>query len=65
MESKTQDVITLLKKDHQAVKKLFKQFSQSDSGEKDKLANEICNMLTVHEFTRRHVKCSTRKTKCW
>ena len=49
METKSQDVITLLKKDHQEVKKLFKQFEQSEkSNEKNKLATEICHMLTVH-----------------
>ena len=49
MESKSPDVIALLKKDHQDVKKLFKQFERSDNAsEKNTLANEICNMLTVH-----------------
>jgi hemerythrin superfamily protein len=49
MKSKSSDVIALLKKDHQDVKKLFKQFEQSDNAsEKNTLAGEICNMLTVH-----------------
>ncbi len=45
----TQDLIALLKKDHADVKKLFKQFEQSeDADEKDSIAEEICEMLTVH-----------------
>ena len=50
METKTvQDVITLLKKDHADVKKLFKRFEKSESTkEKNALATEICGMLRVH-----------------
>ncbi len=47
--TKAQDVIALLKKDHADVKKLFKQFEKSESAkEKNVLATQICEMLTVH-----------------
>ena len=43
------DVVMLLKKDHADVKKLFKQFEQTeDDGEKERIARQICQMLTVH-----------------
>jgi hemerythrin superfamily protein len=45
------DVIALLKKDHADVKKLFKQFEKSESAkEKNALAIQICEMLTVHSI---------------
>src|SRR3954468_785349 len=48
-ETKTQDAIALLKEDHRAVEKLFKQFeSAKGEGRKEKLARRICMELTVH-----------------
>jgi hemerythrin superfamily protein len=48
-ESKTQDAIALLKEDHRAVEKLFKDFeSAKGEGRKEKLARQICLQLTVH-----------------
>jgi hypothetical protein len=45
----SKDGITLLKEDHQAVKKLFKEFeSAKGEGRKQKLAHQICLELTVH-----------------
>jgi hemerythrin-like domain-containing protein len=48
-ETKTQDAIALLKEDHRAVEKLFKDFeSAKGDGRKEKLARQICLELTVH-----------------
>jgi hemerythrin superfamily protein len=48
-ESKTQDAIALLKEDHRAVEKLFKEFEEAKGeGRKEKLARRICLELTVH-----------------
>ena len=48
-ESKSQDAITLLKEDHRAVEKLFKEFeSAKGEGRKEKLARQICLELSVH-----------------
>jgi hypothetical protein len=45
----SKDGITLLKEDHQAVKKLFKEFeSAKGDGRKQKLAHQICLELSVH-----------------
>jgi hemerythrin superfamily protein len=47
--TKSQDAIALLKEDHRAVEKLFKQFeSAKGEGRKEKLARRICMELTVH-----------------
>lgn len=47
--SKSHDAITLLKDDHRAVEKLFKEFEgASGEGKKRKLAHQICLELTVH-----------------
>ncbi|HZU50847.1 MAG TPA: hemerythrin domain-containing protein [Sphingomicrobium sp.] len=47
--SKTQDAIALLKEDHRAVEKLFKDFEEAKGeGRKEKLARRICLELTVH-----------------
>lgn len=48
-ETKHQDAITLLKEDHRAAKKLFKEFEEA-KGErrKEKLAHQICLALAVH-----------------
>jgi hypothetical protein len=44
-----QDAITLLREDHDAVKKLFKDFEEASAdGRKEKLARQICRELTVH-----------------
>ena len=48
-DSKTQDAIALLKEDHRAVEKLFKEFGDAKGeGRKEKLARRICLELTVH-----------------
>jgi len=47
--SKTQDAIALLKEDHRAVEKLFKEFEEAKGdGRKEKLARRICLELSVH-----------------
>src|SRR5690348_17645751 len=47
--SKSQDAITLLKEDHRAVEKLFKEFEAAKGdGRKQKLAHQICLELSVH-----------------
>jgi hemerythrin superfamily protein len=44
-----QDAIALLKEDHRAVEKLFKEFEGAKGeGRKEKLARRICMELTVH-----------------
>ena len=48
-ETKNLDAIALLKKDHDEVEDLFKQFSNaSGEGRKEKLARQICQELTIH-----------------
>jgi hemerythrin superfamily protein len=48
-QTKTQDALTLLKEDHRAVEKLFKEFENAKGdGRKEKLARQICFELTVH-----------------
>jgi len=48
-ETKSQDAIALLKEDHRAVEKLFKDFeSAKGEGRKEKLARRICLELQVH-----------------
>jgi len=48
-ESKSQDAIALLKEDHRAVEKLFKEYEEAKGeGRKQKLAKQICLELTVH-----------------
>ena len=48
-ETKPQDAIALLKEDHRAVEKLFKEFEEAKGeGRKEKLARQICLELTVH-----------------
>ena len=45
----SQDAIALLKEDHRAVEKLFKEFEDAKGeGRKEKLARRICMELTVH-----------------
>jgi hypothetical protein len=49
MADKSQDAIALLKEDHRAVEKLFKQFEEAKGdGRKEKLARQICLELSVH-----------------
>src|SRR4051794_26801670 len=48
-ETKSQDAIALLKEDHRAVEKLFKDFEGAKGeGRKEKLARQICLELSVH-----------------
>ena len=48
-KSKSRDAISLLKEDHRAVEKLFKQFEKAKGeGRKKELALRICLELTVH-----------------
>lgn len=42
------DAIELLKQDHRAVEKLFKEFEAAESDEQDDIAQRVCQMLTVH-----------------
>jgi len=45
----SKDAIALLKEDHRAVEKLFKEFeSAKGEGRKEKLARKICLELTIH-----------------
>ena len=48
-DTKSQDAITLLREDHRAVEKLFKEFeSAKGDGRKEKLARQISLELTIH-----------------
>ena len=48
-ETKSQDAIALLKEDHRAVEKLFKEFEGAKGeGRKEKLARKICLELSIH-----------------
>lgn len=48
-QSKSKDAISLLKEDHRAVEKLFKEFEGAKGeGRKEKLARRICLELSVH-----------------
>ena len=48
-ESKSEDAIALLKKDHRDAEKLFKEFEEAKGeGRKEKLARQICLALSVH-----------------
>lgn len=48
-ETKTQDALALLKEDHRAVEKLFKEVeSAKGDSRKEKLARQICLELTIH-----------------
>ena len=42
------DAVTLLKKDHDEVRKMFEEFESADEDRKFELAAEICQSLTVH-----------------
>jgi hemerythrin superfamily protein len=42
------DAVTLLKKDHDDVDKMFEEFESADEDRKFELAAEICQALTVH-----------------
>ena len=47
--TKSQEAIALLKEDHRAVEKLFKDFeSAKGEGRKEKLARQICLELSIH-----------------
>jgi hemerythrin superfamily protein len=48
-DTKTQDAIALLKEDHRAVEKLFKEFEAADrTASKERLARRICLELSIH-----------------
>jgi hemerythrin superfamily protein len=54
--TKSQDAITLLKDDHRAVEKLFKEFeSAKGEGRKEKLARQICLELTIHTIIEEEI----------
>jgi hemerythrin superfamily protein len=55
-DTKTQDAIALLKEDHRAVEKLFKDY-EGAKGErrKEKLARKICLELTVHTMLEEEI----------
>lgn len=42
------DAITLLKRDHEAVRLMFEEFEKADEDRKFELAAQICQALTVH-----------------
>lgn len=49
MADKNPDAVALLKKDHDEVEQLFKDYEKaSGDGRKEKLAREICRQLTIH-----------------
>jgi hemerythrin superfamily protein len=55
-ETKSQDAIALLKEDHRAVEKLFKEFEDAKGeGRKEKLAKKICLELTVHTMIEEEI----------
>lgn len=55
-ETKSQDAIALLKEDHRAVEKLFKEFESAKAeGRKQKLAKQICLELTVHTMIEEEI----------
>jgi hemerythrin superfamily protein len=55
-ETKSQDAIALLKEDHRAVEKLFKEFEEAKGeGRKQKLAKRICLELTVHTMIEEEI----------
>src|SRR5579884_3559052 len=55
-ESKSQDAIALLKEDHRAVEKLFKEFEDAKGeGRKQKLAQRICLELTIHTMIEEEI----------
>lgn len=55
-ENKKQDAIALLKNDHRAVEKLFKDFEDAKGdGRKQKLAQRICLELTVHTMIEEEI----------
>jgi hemerythrin superfamily protein len=55
-ETKSQDAIALLKEDHRAVEKLFKEFeSAKGEGRKEKLARRICLELTIHTMIEEEI----------
>jgi hemerythrin superfamily protein len=55
-ETKSQDAIALLKEDHRAVEKLFKDFEGAKGdGRKQRLAKQICLELTVHTMIEEEI----------
>ena len=55
-ETKSQDAIALLKEDHRAVEKLFKEFEEAKGdGRKQKLAQRICLELTIHTMIEEEI----------
>ena len=56
MESTNKDAVALLKDDHRTVEDLFAQFEKaSGDGRKRKLAEQICNELTVHAMIEEEI----------
>jgi len=54
--TKSQDAIALLKDDHRAVEKLFKEFEGAKGeGRKEKLARQICLELTIHTMIEEEI----------
>ena len=54
--TKSQDAIALLKEDHRAVEKLFKDFEGAKGeGRKQKLAQRICLELTIHTMIEEEI----------
>jgi hemerythrin-like domain-containing protein len=57
--SKTTDAISLLEDDHKRVRKMFKDFEKmkedGDASEKEALAAQICDELTLHTEVEEHI----------
>ncbi|MFL6551710.1 MAG: hemerythrin domain-containing protein [Povalibacter sp.] len=45
---KPQDAIALLKQDHRTVEQLFEQFEDTEEGEGIPIAQQVCQLLTIH-----------------
>jgi hemerythrin superfamily protein len=45
---RTPDALTLLKQDHREVSDLFEEFESASGARKERIANQICEALTVH-----------------
>jgi hemerythrin superfamily protein len=55
-QSEKPDAVALLKKDHDEVQQLFKDFEKaSGDGRKEKLARQICRELTIHAMIEEEI----------
>ena len=49
------DAITLLKNDHREVEQLFERYENSRPGNKQKIAEQICNELKIHSMIEEEI----------